>query len=176
MASPKFDEQDRNKVISEVEDYYGVKLSRVGSRRKFLEDSNHRTFWVLGGYEDWHGIPLDMIEEEERRNSNGVLVIAKRRTNSINVYSGSLQTLINNKARLSHTKEDDYQFNINIRGNHLFIKEIPNFSLAKLGEAPYTNEQKETDDKNKELVSLLKKLSPEELEAVLQQAASKNET
>ena len=176
MASPKFDEQDRKKVISEVENHYGVKLTRVGSRRKYLEDSTHRTFWVLGGYEDWHGIPPDMFEEEEKRNTNGVLVVAKRHTKSIDIYSGPLQTLINYKTKLSHTQKGDYQFNINIRGNHLFIKQIPSLSLTKLGEAPYTQEQKETDDKNKELISLLNKLSPEEREKILQAVAEKNET
>ena len=131
MVSPKFDEQDRKKVISEVEKHFGVHLSRVGSHRKFLEDSSHRTFLVLGGYEDWHGIPPDMLEEEEKRNSNGVLVVAKRHTNSIDVFSGPLQTLIDNKSKLSHTQKGNYQFHIHILGSHLFIKEIPSLSLAK---------------------------------------------
>ena len=109
MSSPKFDEQDRKKVISEVEKHFDVHLSRVGSRRKFLEDSSHKTYWVIGGYEDWHGIPPDMFEQEEKRNSNGVLVIAKRHASRIDIFSGSLQSLIINKSKLSHTKKGDFQ-------------------------------------------------------------------
>ena len=176
MSSPKFDEHDRKKVISEVEEHYGVKLSRIGSRRKFLEDSNHRSFWVLGGYEDWHGIPPDMLEEEEKRNSNGVLVVAKRRANRINVFTGSLQTLITNKGKLSHTQKGDYQFNIHISGNHLFINEIPSLSLVKLGEAPYSGEEKESDKKLNEFIKLFNKLSPEEQKQILEAHESKQKT
>jgi hypothetical protein len=50
----KFDEQDRRKVISEVEVHFNTKLSSVGSRPKYLEDKNGKSYWVLGGYEDWH--------------------------------------------------------------------------------------------------------------------------
>ena len=135
MTSPKFDEQDRKKVINEIERHCGVILSRVGSRRKFLEDSQKRSYWVLGGYEDWHGIPPEMMNEEEQRNTDGILVVAKRYKNRIEIYSGSLRTLIQNKEKLSHTIKGDYQFNISIRGSHLFIKEIPGYSLAKLGES-----------------------------------------
>ncbi|GMR20368.1 MAG: hypothetical protein BMS9Abin36_0963 [Gammaproteobacteria bacterium] len=173
MISQRFDEQDRKKVISEVETHFGVSLSRVGSRRKFLEDSNHRTFWVLGGYDDWHGIPPDMIEDEEKRNSNGVLIVAKRHKNRIDVFSGSLQLLIVNKAKLAHTKKGDYQFNIHIRGNHLFVKEIAELSLAKLGEASYTNEDKVTDKKTEEIEALLNELSPEEQKEILETYANK---
>ena len=56
MKSPKFDEQDRSKVISEIEEYFNTRLSRVGSRRKYLKDENGKSYWVFGGYEDWHGI------------------------------------------------------------------------------------------------------------------------
>ena len=75
MTSPKFDEQDRKKVISEVEKHFNVNLSRVGSRRKYLEDSSHKSYWVIGGYEDWHGIPPDMFEQEEKRNRTAFLLL-----------------------------------------------------------------------------------------------------
>lgn len=151
-------------------------MSRVGSRRKFLEDSNHRTFWVLGGYENWHGIPSDMLEEEEKRNSNGILVVAKRYSNKIDVFTGSLQALIKNKTKLSHTQKGDYQFNIHIRGKHLFVKEITQLSLTKLGEAPYTDNEKYADKKVEKVKSILNKLSPEERKEILEAYENKQET
>ena len=75
MTSQKFHAQDRRNVRGKVEKHYGVKLSPVGSHRKYLEDEPE-TYCVLGGYGDWHGIPPDMIEEEEKRDKEGILVIA----------------------------------------------------------------------------------------------------
>ncbi len=176
MKSPKFDEHDRRKVISEVEGHFGVHLSPVGSRRKFLEDEVGRTFWVLGGYEDWHGIPPEMIEEEERRSTNGVLVVAKRYKNRIYVYSGALQSLIEHKDMLSHTQKGDYQFNISVRGNHLFIKEVPGLILAKLGEAQYSGEEKDSDKRIQEFKAIFAKLSPEDQAELLKKLANEQET
>jgi len=176
MKSLKFDEHDRKKVISEVEDHFGVQLSPVGSRRKFLESEDGKTFWVLGGYEDWHGIPPEMLEEEKCRSTNGVLIVAKRYKNRIDIFSGPLQPLIENKKKLSHTKKGDYQFNINIRGNHLFIKEIQDLSLAKLGEAQYSGEQKDSEKKVQEIKAVLSKLSPEERRELLEKLVNEQET
>ena len=176
MKSPKFDKHDRRKVISEVEDHFGVHLSPVGTRRKFLENSNRKTFWVLGGYEDWHDIPPEMLEEEERRSTTGVLVVAKRYENRIDVYSDPLEPLIKSKELLSHTKKGDYQFNISIRGNHLFIKEIPGLSLAALEMAPYSAEEKDSDKKLQALKIMFSKLSAEEQQELLQKLRNEQGT
>lgn len=176
MKSLKFDEHDRKKVISEVEEHFGVQLSRVGSRRKFLESEGGKTFWVLGGYDDWHGIPPEMVDEEKCRNTNGVLVVAKRYNNRIDIFSGPLQPLIDNKGMLSHTKKGEYQFNINIRGNHLFIKEIQGLSLVKLGEAQYSEEEKDSEKKVQEIKAVLSKLSPEERRELLAKLVNEQET
>ena len=91
----------------------------------------------------------------------------------MDIFSGSLQTLIINKSKLSHTKKDDYQFNINIRGNHLFIKEIPGFSLSKLGEAPYSGESKQSDKEVEKVKKLLNNLSPEERQKIIETYGNK---
>jgi hypothetical protein len=62
MQKYKFDESDRAKVVSEVEKHFGVKLSRVGHYRKFLQDASGASYWILGAYEDWHGVKSDMLE------------------------------------------------------------------------------------------------------------------
>jgi hypothetical protein len=175
MNSRKFDEHDRKKVISEVEDHFAIHLSPVGSRRKFLEDEEGKTYWVLGGYDDWHGIPLEMMEEEDRRSTNGVLVVAKRYKTQIDIYFGPLQPLIRNKDMLSHTENGDFQFNINLHGNHLFIKEVKGLSLAKLGEAPYSGEEKDSDKKIQDFKAMLSKLSPDEQKEFLEKLAKELE-
>lgn len=173
MKSPKFDEQDRSKVISEIEEYFNTRLSRVGSRRKYLKDENGKSYWVFGGYEDWHGIPQDMFEEETRRATEGVLVVAKRFRNRIDIYSGPLQPIIDSRDTLSHTQTGDYQFNIYIRSNHLFIKEVAGLSLAKLGETPYSEGEKESDTNIGELKKIISKLSAKEREELLKEYSDK---
>ncbi len=156
MTTQKFDETDRRKVIAEVESLYKTKLTPVGNRRKCLRDQGDRTFWVFGGYEDWHGIPPEMMAAEEARGGAGVLVVAKRHRNRIDVYCGDLKPLVQNKKSLCLTKKGDYQFNIRIRGNVLVIHEVPTLHLSKLGESPFTTEEKTTE----KAVTIIRKLSP----------------
>jgi len=169
MSNMKFDEADRNKVIAEIETHFGVKLSPVGNRKKYLQDQNKRTFWVFGGYEDWHGIPSEMMEAEEKRNSDGILVIAKRGRFKIVIYTGSLLSLIKSKQTLSHTKKGEYQFNIRERGDILLINEVPKLHLSKLGAAAYSADEK-TSDKNMEKVeTMIRNMSPEKKNQLLEE-------
>ncbi|MCD6485746.1 MAG: winged helix-turn-helix domain-containing protein [Syntrophobacterales bacterium] len=142
--SRKFDEHDRNKVISAVERYFKIGLSPVGSRRKYLEDKNGKSYWILGGHENWHGIPSDMLEEEERRASNGTLIIAVVHQSRMDIFSGPLQPLITSKHTLSHTQKGDYEFHIQVRENYLviaeFLNEGLNLSLEKIGVVPVDKE------------------------------------
>ena len=176
MSTPKFDEQDRRKVISDIERHFGIALSRIGNRRKALCDESGKTYWVLGGYDDWHGIPADMMNEEESRDSNGMLIIARRFKSRIDVFAGELKPLIVGKSHLSHTAKGDYQFNIRVRGNHLFIREIPDYALQKLGSADYSDDQKSSDQKLDEIRALVEKMSPEEKRDFLKQLSDGSET
>lgn len=128
----KFNESDRDKVIAVVEQHFGVKLSNVGTRKKYLQDQSGRSFWVLGGYDNWHGIPPDMMEEEVKRNTNGVLVVAKRHLHSIEIFAGGLKPMVQSKGDLYRTKNGDFHFNVHIVLTHLNIKEIEGFSLVRI--------------------------------------------
>jgi len=161
MTNPKFDETDRRKVIAQIESHYQVKLTRVGTRRKYLQDQNKRSFWVFGGYEDWHGIPAEMMEAEEKRNADGILIVAKRGRTRIDIYSGPLLLLIKNKKSLAHSQKGEYQFNIRLRGNSLTINEVPGLHLTALGTASYPTEEKATDKAFEEVEAIIgRKLSP----------------
>jgi hypothetical protein len=162
MPIQKFDEFDRKKVISEVETYFNVKLSRVGTRRKYLKDLTGRAYWIFGGVDDWHGIPLDMMQAEESRSIEGVLIIAKRNLNSIDIYFGALRTLIENKKALSHTKTGDFQFNLRSSGNKHFILEIPELVLTKIGDTPYSEIEKISDKNVVKIENMISKLSQDE--------------
>jgi len=133
MRTLKFDESDRRKVIAEVEAHFATKLSQVGRFKKYLEDEQGRPYWVLGGYDDWHGVSAEMVKKERRRQLGGVLVVAKRGRTSIDIYAGDLQQMVARESDLSHTQTGDYQFNIHIRGNSMMVKEISGLVLHKLG-------------------------------------------
>lgn len=160
MTNPRFDETDRHKVIAEIELHFGIKLSPVGTRRKYLRDQNKRTFWVFGGYEDWHGIPAEMMEAEEKLDAEGILVIAIRGLTSIDIYTGPLKPLIKSKKTLSHTKKGDYQFNIQLRGNSLSVREVPGLHLTRLGTTTYPTEEKTANKKIEKVEAFIRRLSP----------------
>ena len=132
MESLKFDENNRAKVILEAERHFDVKLTRLGQRRKFLSDKNGRTFWILGGFENWHGIPEEMVLQEQKRPTNGILIIAKRDTSKIDIYSGLLGKLTQNAKNLHHTQNGNFHFNIYIKNDVMHIKEISDLSLSKI--------------------------------------------
>ena len=169
MASLKFSEHDRRKVISEVEKYYGVELSTVDRWKRYLHDETGLSYWVLGGYGDWHGISQQMMREE-RPKKNGLLVIAqiyadKMRENCLmHIFSGDLRPLIENAASLSRTEEGDYQFDIHVRGDHLLIKQVSGYFLKKIGMVSCTVVDELVDrfdsyspEEQQEFIELLKK-------------------
>ena len=169
---PKFDETDRSKVISEVESHFGTKLSRVGGYRKFLQDASGKSYWVLGGYEDWHGITSDMLKEEQRRATDGVLVVAKRHKSTIDTFYGPLKPLIANYRDLSRTRTGDYQFNISIRGSIMTIRELPNLSLRRIGATQEVGPA--VSPQLREARAIFAKMSPEERSRLLEQLSGKS--
>ena len=66
MASRKFDERERKKVVRELETALGITLSLVGRRRIYRADEAGRRYLILGGYGEWHGVPSEIVEAEER--------------------------------------------------------------------------------------------------------------
>lgn len=155
-----------------MEQHFGTKLSRVGKYRKFLQDPSGKSYWVFGGYEDWHGITSDMLKEEQSRATDGVLVVAKRHKSTIDIFAGPLNPLIANSRDLSHTQTGDYQFNIAVRGNSLTIKEIPALTLRKLGAPQEVGPA--VSPEFKEAEAMLAKLSPEERLRLLEQLSGRS--
>ena len=139
MFKLKFNELDRVKVISKVEYHFAVKLSPVGRYNKLLRDQSGRSFWVFGGYGNWHGFQEKILREDALASGDGVLVIAKHRMSEIDIYTGSLQPLIDNFHKLHHTSNGDHHFNVEPRGDWLHVKEVDICRLAKLR----TNQQVE---------------------------------
>ena len=136
MTTDKFNENDRSIAISQVESHFAVKLSPVGRQHKVLQDMFGRIYWVLGGYQEWHGVSHAMLNEATIHKAEDVLVIAKRRQTEIESFYGPLEPLLTNSNALSHTETGDYQFNILISGSVLSIAQLPGVSLRTMGVVP----------------------------------------
>lgn len=136
MTADKFNENDRSIAISQVQTHFAVKLSRVGAQRKVLQDTFGRIYWVLGGYQEWHGISQAMLDEALAHKAEDVLVIAKRGRKEIESFYGPLQPLLSKYEALSHTESGNYQFHVSVAGDVLTIVELPGVSLRTMGTMP----------------------------------------
>jgi hypothetical protein len=58
----KSDEVDRERVVQVLQSSLGIRLARAGARRKWFRDEHGRSYWVLVGTGDWHGIPEEMMQ------------------------------------------------------------------------------------------------------------------
>lgn len=169
MSNPKFDELDRKRTIKAVEHYFNIKLSKVGSRRKFFVDQYGTHCWIFGGYGDWHGFPEKMINDEVKRDHKGMLVFAKRTRTKIKIYSGPLKKLIQGKDKLSRNQQGDLQFILTWRGDEVYVKENPEVSLKSLTDIEYSVEEKEKDRTFKEAKKSLAALSNHERKLLMKE-------
>ena len=86
----RFGNLERERVIDAIQSHYGVTLRKVGRRPKWRRDETGRNWWVLGGREDWHGIAAEMMDDEIASSSEGMLVIAQKKIQSIETFAGAL--------------------------------------------------------------------------------------
>ena len=163
----KFDNLDRGRVIRAVQEYYDLCLKKVGNRHKWLRDEAGRNWWVLGGKDDYHGIPEDMMEGERQARIEGMLVIAQRKVESIDTFAGALGPLVSRRDELYRAARTtgDYQFEVTEKGDRLALsgrRRNVVLELKRFATIPYSAEDKKRDRKVAEVGKILATLSPEE--------------
>lgn len=84
----RFDDVDRDKVISEMEKALQIKLTKVGRRRKYLQDQNGVRYCIFGG-DDWHGLPEDVVTAELSKDYSSKIVVASKAAQHVNVIRDS---------------------------------------------------------------------------------------
>ena len=152
----KFDEFDRKRVVNELEKKLKCHFSKIGNSRTLFSDNAGNRYYVLGGVDNWHGIPKELIDIRDNSFKETFLIIAKRWKTKIEIFMASIEPLIENKDKLSPTNKH-YQFNIErIEENHLRIKQLQRYCPKKIAEIPYDNKIKE---KQKEDFQLIKELN-----------------
>lgn len=159
MTKRRAGELERNRVISEVERYYRVKLLRVERRFKWLKDETGKNWWVLVGEEDpWHEIPKEFIMAERNAQTVGMIVVAVKKRTIIDVFAAPTGKII----RANKQKSGDYEFNLREKEKSLIIKEIPDMILKQIFSISYDNDDLEQDRKIIELKKIWTGASPEE--------------
>ena len=134
MAADKFTAEDRKLLLDELERIQQSKLKAIDTSKKLLIDEKGMLYFLFGGKGDWHGIRPNVISKLNDYNKEGAFVIAKKYKTKIDVCVGSLANLISNIEKLVKTKKGDYQFHTVLTEDGMFIEEIPELYLNKVGE------------------------------------------
>ena len=140
---PKFNDQDRKFVIDELEKVQNVKLQQIDPPKKLFRDSNGMVYLISGGTGDWHGINPKIMESLANHKQEGTFVVAKKFTTKIEIFAGSLLTLLQNKNKLSITRKGDFHFHCIINKDDLSLQEIPQLRCKKVTEVLFPNQQKD---------------------------------
>ena len=139
MMVEKFDKWDRKTVIRFLQETFCVTLSAVGYRDKWLRDNSGADWWIVGGKDDWHAFPEEMIDDGKSGDRDGYLVFSRKYTDSLDVYRGALQPLIDAKHNLSRNAHGDYQFMVDVKKDRVTIDKAPGVLLKKIGTIPHTD-------------------------------------
>lgn len=177
MAIERFDQTDRRAAIRKLELALGVSLKPVGRRRKWLKDEEGRSYWVIGGYGEWHGIPEEMMDAEIEKPSGGYLVIAMRHKAAMQIYIGSLAAIVNARDKLYRASKStgDYQFTYRKRGTSIVVEQSPSIRLADLASFEYSDSMKASDKRVAEASRLFESLSDEQKQELLASLRSQKE-
>ena len=167
----KFDNSDREEVIGRVEERYGVSLGKVGRRDKWRQDESGRNWFVLGGKDDWHGIPEEMMENERQAQIEGMLVVALKKRTCIDLFSGPLRPIVDERGKLYRAalSTGDYQFTVKSCGDHLRCSQISNLVLNRFYSIQWSAEDKERAKRTKEYHKLIMTMSLEEKAALMEE-------
>ena len=162
----RFDDLDRRPVINVIQEHYGVKLQKVGSRRKWLRDASGRNWWVLGGLETWHGIPEEMMEHEKCSVVEGLLVIAYKKRTKIEVFKGQLGPLVSTRDELPRSAQQ-FHFDVEVSGTRMRCIQAPDVVLDRLATIPYSAKDRERDRTLNEFQKSVSAMSREEMTALM---------
>lgn len=163
----KFDNTDRRHVVDILAEHVGSRLSRVGSRHIYLKDESNNRYVVLGGTDDWHGIPDDIIEDIEENHRDSNLVVAVKNRTSLRIYWGEIEPLLRSLGNLPRPGNNKYTFHVDERHTHLSIREARDVTLEFLKEVPHSETDRTQSKSKAETEKLIDGLTLEEKQALL---------
>jgi hypothetical protein len=168
----KFDNIDRKKVVDIISTYLGSPLSKIGKRHIYMKDESNMRYVIIGGTGNWHGIPIEVIEDIKKYNSDAYLVIAIKIHDSLSIFWGSISPLIEHLNSLPRLVNDRYSMHFERNQNSLSIKEVASCRLSLLKEVKHSEFDRNniknisdtenmiyalTESEKDELINMLKK-------------------
>jgi len=173
----KFDELSRHLVIRNLEKTLGVHLIRIKGYRKIFRDATSgNCYCILGGIDNWHGIPKSFFDEDHPNWNASFIVIAKQYRTTIEVYMSLLSNVIASKKLLS-TSSTQYQFFVKRFGSQsLAIRELPHFFPRKIMSIPYSDDSSEREKTLIELEKHLANMSEGELSDFVSEVQKRRDT
>ncbi len=157
MADIKFSGDEREPVIKRLETIKMIKLKPVGRYKKFFKGSDELYYCIVGGSGDWHAIPREVMEQEQKNQASVYLVIARWLKIKIELYGGLLRPLFESRGSLSRNERGDFQFNLKVPSDGILtIKEVAGAKFEKLDELsppPLSWFKTLSEEKQRELLS-----------------------
>ncbi len=144
----KFNNEDRELLIQEIEKIQGVKLMPVASSKKLYKSNKEQLYLIQGGKEFWHGINqqiVQQLDQPEYKTKENVLIIAKKYKTQLDIYVGSLLLFVQNLNKLVRTKSGGLQFHCQQTEDGLFIEEIPSLICNKIHTIYYPNHKRNVE-------------------------------
>ncbi len=118
----KFDDLDRRRVKETTEKHFRVKLKKVKKSEKWLRDNSGTNWILMGGVGNFHGMAKEIVDNEREAESEGKLIIALKKTQKIELFTGSLKPIVQaaNSGNLRDPRgKRDYKLNMRIKGKHM---------------------------------------------------------
>ena len=157
MADIKFSGDERKPVIERLETLKHIKLKPVGRYKKFLEGSDGMYYCIVGGIDDWHAIPKEVMDQEKKDQASVYLVIARLLKTKIEIYGGLLKPLFELRGSLSRNQKGDFQLNLKTPTDGILsIKEVAGVKFEKLDEfsaLPVSQFKRLSEEKQRELLT-----------------------
>jgi|GEM_PF-4844516 len=164
----KFDNIDRQHVVDEIQKHIGSKLSHTTRRHIYLKDDEGKTYVVLGGIDDWHGIPDEVIDDIEKNCSESFLSITLKKRKTLKIYFGTMEPFMKVLGQLDRIGNDKYTFHVDEGNDLLVIREARSVTLDLLTEVLHS-ESDRTNTKSKEGINkLLENMSQSDIKKLVQ--------
>ena len=143
MQQEKFTTEDRKLVIAKLEEIQQSKLTPIKSSKKLFSDEKGIYYFIFGGKNDWHGIRPNAMIELENYSKEGAFVVVKKYKSKMDLCVGSLTIFLQEKNKLIQTQKGDLQFHTILTEDGMYLKEIPDLYLNKVGEITFSGYKKD---------------------------------
>ena len=160
----KFDETDRNKMISEIEEFLHIKLTKFCGKQKLLREEYGDLYILFGGKDIWSTIDFDTLDIVEREVSKtgkkAFMAFGDLLNTKMVIYLGPLEIENLDKRELTHK-------HLKIEHDSVTFRGFSGFRMKRIRECIWNEQERESRRKFEKFMSEIKTMSEEERKALL---------